>query len=139
MNLQTTRTNTIGELFFCAMYRIKSFYVAGTVDATTANKINKEIGLNFKGWSIILNTDNLVHLLSRHFRDGKPKHRDVTYRDLGRIGSVVLRHDSVEPGNKPDRLLFKRKFPDGILCFVVEIDKKGKNLSGKTLWIRTGD
>ena len=136
--LETERTNELGELFFCAIYHVKSYWVAGTVDAVTASRIKKEIGLNLKGYRIVLYSEGLTHLLNRHYSESVKKQRGVRYKDIGRIGNVINRYNTVEYSKRTDRLVFKRRFPDGTLFLVVEIDHVNKVLSGITLWIRIG-
>ena len=134
--LETTRTNDLGELMFCALYNMHSYWIAGNVEPVTASRIKKDTGLELKGYRIVLYSEGLSHLLNRHYSEPGKKQRGVKYKDIGRIGNVVNRYNTVEFSKRTDRLVFKRRFPDGTLSLVVEIDHANKVLSGITLWIR---
>lgn len=135
--LESTRTNELGELFFCAMYHIGSYWEPDRVKLKAASKVKSATGCNIKGFSIRLYTDNLKHFLGEHVSEWRKNQVPVSMADLEDIPSYVNHFEDVSVDLKnPNRLHFKKETPTGIVHLIAEIKPRLHELVGVTLWIQ---
>ena len=132
------KSSSLGELYFCALYKINSIWKAGEISSSAANKIYESTGILVDKYKICLTSGSLRHFLSRHFDEKAPDQRGIHFDDLFEIENVINNFTSVEIGNTGLRLLFKKKYPNKeLLYLVMEINKAKKILAGVSFWIKT--
>lgn len=137
VKLETECTNGLGELYFCAMYHVASYWEPGIVGRKTANKIRAVLGVDLAGYRIRLYTNDLKHLLNRHYSETERDLVPVRMRDIENLESIVNDCHGVEKGRSPgQRVHFVKEIPAGTAHFVAEIRPREKVLAGITLWIR---
>lgn len=135
--LETERTNELGELFFCAIYHINSYWEPDVVNLKAASKVKSATGCNIKGFSIRLYTDNLKHFLGEHVSEWRKNQVPVRMSDLEKIPSYVNYFGAVSVDLKnPNRLHFKKETSTGIVHFIAEMKPRLHELVGVTLWIQ---
>lgn len=127
---KTYHANELGELFLYALYNAKAVWNVTKVDAKAVRKLRNDINEDFSGYALRLHSDYMIHFLNSHFYEKRPDHRSITFADIEKIGEIVNGYKTVEFGNRPDTLKFRKYRVDGIFELVVKIDRKGKAFTG---------
>lgn len=137
VKLETERANELGELYFCAMYHVDSYWEPGRITSKAINKVRAALGYDLTGYRVRLYTNDLKHLLNRHYTEDNANLLPVRMRDIENLMSLVNECHMVKKGNSPkQRMRFIKEIPAGTAHFVAEIRPKEKVLAGITLWIQ---
>lgn len=135
--LETERTNQLGELYFCAMYHLASYWQPGIVSMKAAAAIERATGLCTKNFAIRLYTDNLKHFLGKHVSERKKGNVPVRMADIEKLPYYINYFNHVNIDKEYDnRLIFKKETPTGLVHLVAEIHPRRQELVGITLWIQ---
>lgn len=81
----------------------------------------------------MLRSEEIRHVFDEHFHETHKNQSNISVADVKNILSIVNYHD-VRPDVR-DRLVFKKRTPNGSYTFVTQIDEKNKRLLGITFWI----
>lgn len=98
----------------------------GQIPASAAARIKEKIGINVKGFRLVLDANHIRHAW---------KHPEVELTDFLLISEIVGNADSIQKGNKSDSIVFKRKIFYEYTCVEIVVEKE-KLLRLKTFWIK---
>jgi hypothetical protein len=107
------------------------------VSDVTANEIQKETGLDVRGYVYRLSSESLRHIDNKHGAETSPVQVPITKDDLKKIPYIVDDFDTVKleaEENGEKRLIFKKKTSDGHTFYVEVVSRKHKSLTFKTMW-----
>lgn len=120
----------------------KSFANIAKVSDVTASQIEKETGLNVKGWTHGIDEAAVRHIIKRHgdpVKEAKMGQIAVTKQDIEQIETVINSPDSVEYGGINDRgnetLIIKKTLGDKTIC-IQELRTGNKKLSVVSMYIK---
>ena len=129
--------NTPEDLFFYTLYKQTVTWGAGNVSECCGKRLLKVFKIDFTGYSIEVSSQYLLHFYYRHFEETRSNQRNISFNDIKRIPNIINHYTTVVQGNKPNSLLFRKKYPDGVVEFVVQYDKRTRTLSGNSLRVKT--
>lgn len=120
----------------------KSFANIAKVSDVTASQIEKETGLDVKGWTHGIDEAAVRHIIKRHGdpqKEAKMGQIAVTKQDIEQIETVINSPDSVEYGGINDRgnetLIIKKTLGDKTIC-IQELRTGNKKLSVVSMYIK---
>lgn len=120
----------------------KSFANIAKVSDLTATQIEKETGLDVKGWTHGIDEAAVRHIIKRHgdpAKEAKMGQIAVTKQDIEQIENVINSPDSVEYGGINDRgnetLIIKKTLGDKTIC-IQELRTGNKKLSVVSMYIK---
>ena len=136
-NQKYWRVTELKELFFYTLYGWLAYWDMNVINPYTARRIKQQTKIDVTNYKLQLRSDELKHLLYRHFVESNVKQRGITIQDIEKLPEVVNRFTSVIP-QENDTLLFETRFPNNeTFILVMEIKHNKRLLLGKSFRIKT--
>lgn len=136
-NKKYWRVTELKELFFYTLYAWLAYWDMGIINPYTSRRIKRQTNIDITNYKILLRSDELKHLLYRHYVESNAKQRGITIQDIEQLPKVINNFTMVTP-QENNRLLFETQFPNNeTFIFAVEINHDKKQLLGKSFRIKT--
>lgn len=136
-NQKYWRVTELKELFFYTLYAWMAYWDMGKINPYTARRVKQQTGIDITNYKLYLRSDELKHLLYRHFVETNAKQRGITIQDIEKLPEVVNHFTFVTP-QEDDTLLFETRFPNNeTFVLVMEIKHNKRQLLGKSFRIKT--
>ncbi len=105
------RVTELDELFFITLYGFKAYWDMGKIEDRAATRIRRAIGIDVKGYNIVLRSDDFVHFYNSHYgsQEKRRTSRGISIDDIRTLPIIVNQFTNVEIGNYADTLLFEKK------------------------------
>lgn len=131
------RVTNLEDLFFYALYRVEAYWAVGIVDTHTSTRVKRKYGIDIENYKIILRDSELKHFLYSHYHELDSDQRGIHFDDIKELGKMINKYSFVYEGNKPNTLMFERRYGKSTFQLVVIVDNKQKALLGLSFRIKT--